>query len=210
MPICGKRRSERVRMNINHLGEAVLGEQEAARRLQTYLKDMRDPDIEVISVKISTIYSQISSLAFEQTVEVLVDRLSQLYRDAKGNFFTHADGSTVPKLVNLDMEEYRDLEITYQAFVRTLESSEFKDYKAGIVLQAYLPDAYAIQRQLTDWAHQRVADGGSPIMLRIVKGANMEMGKAGIRPVQLAVGSLRQQAGGGCQLQTDGRVWHAT
>ena len=170
-----KRRAEHVRMNINHLGEAVLGEEEASRRLAIYLKDMQDPDIEVISVKISTIYSQISSLAIEQTVEVLVDRLSALYREAQNNVFIQADGRKVEKLVNLDMEEYRDLAITYQAFIKTLERAEFKNYKAGIVLQAYLPDSFAFQQQLTEWARQRVAAGGSPIMLRIVKGANMEM-----------------------------------
>jgi RHH-type proline utilization regulon transcriptional repressor/proline dehydrogenase/delta 1-pyrroline-5-carboxylate dehydrogenase len=170
-----KRRDEQVRMNINHLGEAVLGEEEAKHRLATYLNDMQDPDIEVISVKISTIYSQISSLAMEHSVDVLVDRLTTLYREAKANIFTRADGTQVPKLVNLDMEEYRDLEITYTAFLRTLDQPEFRDYKAGIVLQAYLPDAYPIQQQLTEWARKRVADGGSPVMLRIVKGANMEM-----------------------------------
>jgi RHH-type proline utilization regulon transcriptional repressor/proline dehydrogenase/delta 1-pyrroline-5-carboxylate dehydrogenase len=170
-----KRRNERVRMNINHLGEAVLGEEEAGRRLASYLKDMKDPDIEVISVKISTIYSQISSLAMEHSVNFLVDRLTVLYREAKSNLFTRADGTRVPKLVNLDMEEYRDLEITYQSFVRTLEQPEFKDHMAGIVLQAYLPDSFPIQKRLTQWARRRVADGGSPIMLRIVKGANMEM-----------------------------------
>src|SRR6056297_2097956 len=62
-----KRKDQGVRMNINHLGEAVLGEDEARRRLDTYIKDMRDPEIEYISVKISTLYSQISSLAFEHT-----------------------------------------------------------------------------------------------------------------------------------------------
>ncbi len=170
-----KRRNEQVRMNINHLGEAVLGEEEAKKRLDTYLKDMRDPDIEVISVKISTIYSQISSLAMEHSVNTLVERLTTLYREAKSNFFTRADGTRVPKLVNLDMEEYRDLEITYSAFLRALNQPELKDYMGGIVLQAYLPDAYPIQQQLTQWARERVAAGGSPIMLRIVKGANMEM-----------------------------------
>ncbi len=170
-----KRRSEGVRMNINHLGEALLGEQEAAKRLQSYLADLRDPDIEVISVKISTIYSQISSLAMEHSVAVLVDRLSTLYREAKSNFFTRTDGSRVPKLVNLDMEEYRDLSITCAAFIQTLEKPEFKDHMAGIVLQAYLPDSYPLQQQLTDWARRRVEQGGSAIMLRIVKGANMEM-----------------------------------
>jgi RHH-type proline utilization regulon transcriptional repressor/proline dehydrogenase/delta 1-pyrroline-5-carboxylate dehydrogenase len=57
------RRDEGVRMNVNYLGEALLGEADAQRRLQSYLAALQRPEIEVISVKISTIYSQISPLA---------------------------------------------------------------------------------------------------------------------------------------------------
>ncbi|MBI9076636.1 MAG: bifunctional proline dehydrogenase/L-glutamate gamma-semialdehyde dehydrogenase [Desulfatibacillum sp.] len=170
-----KRKNQGVRMNINHLGEAVLGEEEAHHRLVTYIQDMADPDIEYISVKISTLYSQISSLAFEHTVGILVERLTKLYRIARQNSFTRQDGTKVPKIVNMDMEEYRDLNITYEAFVRTLEKEEFKDYSAGIVLQAYVPDSWPMQQRLTQWAKARVAAGGAPVILRIVKGANMEM-----------------------------------
>jgi RHH-type proline utilization regulon transcriptional repressor/proline dehydrogenase/delta 1-pyrroline-5-carboxylate dehydrogenase len=169
------RRRAGVRMNLNHLGEAVLGDDESLHRLETYLADLASPEIEYISVKISTIYSQISSLAFEKTVEVLVERLSRLYRVARDHFYTRNDGIQVPKFVNLDMEEYRDLEITAAAFVRALDQSEFKHHSAGIVLQAYVPDSYAMQKDLTAWARNRVADGGAPIKVRIVKGANMEM-----------------------------------
>ena len=170
-----RRKSQGVRMNINHLGEALLGEEEASRRLQTYVRDMKNPDIEYISVKISTIYSQINSLALDHTVSVLKERLTALYREARANHFVRRDGTRVPKFVNLDMEEYRDLEITYQAFIQTLDQAEFKDLSAGIVLQAYLPDAHLIQKDLTRWARARVAGGGAPVKLRIVKGANMEM-----------------------------------
>ncbi len=170
-----KRRKEGVRMNINHLGEAVLGEDEALHHLNTYLEDLAKPEIEYISVKISTIYSQIQSLAFEQTVEVLIDRLTLLFRAARDHFFTQPDGTTAPKFVNLDMEEYRDLEITAAAFMRTLDLPEFKGHGAGIVLQAYIPDSYEKMLEITEWAKKRVADGGSPIKIRIVKGANMEM-----------------------------------
>lgn len=170
-----KRKKQGVRMNINHLGEVVMGEDEARNRLDTYIRDMRDPDIEYISVKISTLYSQISSLAFEHTVSVMVERLSELIRVAKENFFTRKNGERAPKIVNMDMEEYRDLDITYEAFVRTLEKPEFTDYSAGIVLQAYVPDSFALQQKLTGWAKKRVADGGAPVKLRIVKGANMEV-----------------------------------
>ena len=174
-PHLARRKAEGVRMNINHIGEVVQGEAEARSRLDSYLKDLRDPEIEYISVKISTIYSQISPLAFENTVGVLAERLAELYRTAAANVFVHADGRKSPKFVNLDMEEYRDLDITAEAFVRTLDQPEFKNHAAGIVLQAYLPDAFGMQQWLTDWARKRVADGGAPIKIRIVKGANMEM-----------------------------------
>ncbi|MBW1649386.1 MAG: bifunctional proline dehydrogenase/L-glutamate gamma-semialdehyde dehydrogenase [Deltaproteobacteria bacterium] len=169
-----KRKEQNVRMNINHLGEAVLGEQEAKTRLAIYVADVKDPAVEYISVKISTIYSQVSSLAFDHSVEVLKERLSQLYKVAMNNFFVRKDGAKVPKLVNLDMEEYRDLDITVEAFMQTLDQEELKGYCAGIVLQAYLPDSYPIQKKLTEWAKKRVADGGAAIKIRIVKGANME------------------------------------
>ena len=170
-----KRKSEGVRMNINQLGEAVLGEDESLSRLNKYLEDLKDPEIEYISVKISSIYSRTQSLAFEHTVSILKGRLSQLYRAAADNHFTRIDGTRVPKFVNLDMEEYRDLEITVRAFTRILDEKEFKDHSAGIVLQAYLPDSYDIQQELTVWAKKKVAEGGSHIKIRIVKGANMEM-----------------------------------
>jgi RHH-type transcriptional regulator, proline utilization regulon repressor / proline dehydrogenase / delta 1-pyrroline-5-carboxylate dehydrogenase len=172
-----RRREQQIRMNINHLGEAVLGEDQASKRMESYLRDMEDPDIEYISIKISTLYSQISSLAFDQTVTELGKRLSRIYRAAKTHSFIKNDGSETPKFVNLDMEEYRDLEITLQLFITTLEQEEFHDLSAGIVLQAYLPDSYPLQQKLTEWARQRVQNGGAPIKLRIVKGANMEMEK---------------------------------
>ncbi len=170
-----KRKAQGVRMNINHLGEAILGEKEAGRRLDTYIEDLSNPNIEVISVKMSTIYSQITPLAFEHTLGVLTDRLSELYRAAQSQRFVRSDGTEAPKIVNLDMEEYRDLELTVAAFMRTLDQEAFKDYPGGIVLQAYLPDSFLQQKAVTEWAQRRVARGGSPIKLRIVKGANMEM-----------------------------------
>ncbi|MBL0715011.1 MAG: bifunctional proline dehydrogenase/L-glutamate gamma-semialdehyde dehydrogenase, partial [Desulfosarcina sp.] len=170
-----KRKRQGIRMNINHLGEAVLGEKEAGHRLQAYIRDLQDPAVEYISVKISTIYSQIQTLAFDHTVEVLSERLTRLYRTAAANEFERTDGRRVPKFVNLDMEEYRDLAITTAAFTRTLDHDEFKEHAAGIVLQAYLPDSFNIQKELTAWACRRVAAGGAPIKIRIVKGANLEM-----------------------------------
>ncbi len=170
-----KRKKQGVRMNINHLGEALLGEKEARRRLDTYIEDMKNSEIEYISVKISTIYSQILPIAFDYTVATLKERLTELYSVASENMFVRSDGTQVPKFVNLDMEEYRDLDITKTAFMKTLDQAQFKNFSAGIVLQCYLPDSYNIQKELTEWAKKRLAAGGNPIKIRIVKGANMEM-----------------------------------
>jgi RHH-type proline utilization regulon transcriptional repressor/proline dehydrogenase/delta 1-pyrroline-5-carboxylate dehydrogenase len=41
-------------------------------------------------------------------------------RAAAKERFARADGSSVAKLVYLDMEEYRDLAITVETFLRTL------------------------------------------------------------------------------------------
>ncbi len=169
------RYSTGTRLNLNYLGEAILGEEEAQRRFEAYVEMLRRPDVEYISVKISSIYSQINLVAFEATVDALQNRLRKLYETALENTFVHPDGRKTPKFVNLDMEEYRDLHLTVAAFKRTLEEPAFKQLRAGIVLQAYLPDSHPIQRDLTEWAMQRVANGGAPIKMRIVKGANLAM-----------------------------------
>ncbi len=170
-----KRWEEGMRMNVNYLGEALLGEREAKRRLKMYLQALQRPEIEVISVKISTLYSQISALAREHTIDVLCDRMEQLYRAAAKSRFTRRDGSEVPKFVYLDMEEYRDKTITAEVFMRTLERAGLEQVQAGIALQAYIPDSFETQQRITAWARSRVESGGAPATLRLVKGANMEM-----------------------------------
>ncbi|MEM9827555.1 MAG: bifunctional proline dehydrogenase/L-glutamate gamma-semialdehyde dehydrogenase [Planctomycetota bacterium] len=164
-----------VRMNVNFLGEALLGEDEAESRLKMYLGALQIPEVECISVKISTIYSQISPLAWEHTLSILGDRMELLYRAAAREVFKRPDGSEVPKFVYLDMEEYRDMHLTADTLRQTLDRDGLQNVHAGIALQAYVPDSYEVLVELLDWAKARVAAGGAPLTVRIVKGANMEM-----------------------------------
>ncbi|MCH9625500.1 MAG: 1-pyrroline-5-carboxylate dehydrogenase [Chlamydiales bacterium] len=151
------------RINLNHLGEAILGEEEANRRLEIYLKDLSLDEIDYISVKISTIFSQINPIAFSQNLEILAERLRTLYRAARGKF------------VNLDMEEAKDLDLTVALFQKVLSEEEFLKTHAGIALQAYLPQSFKIQQSLTQWAKKRVEKGGVALKIRLVKGANLSM-----------------------------------
>ena len=169
------RKEEGTRVNLNLIGEVVLGEIEASERMEKYLKALTNPNIDYLSIKISTIYSQISALDFDHTVDVLVEKLTTIYAQAQKYPYIAPDGTTSNKFINLDMEEYRDLDITVAVFKKTLEKPEFKDFYAGIVLQAYLPDSFIVQKELCSWAKNRVKNGGSPIKFRLVKGANMEM-----------------------------------
>ncbi len=162
-----QRRKEGMRMNLNQLGEAVLGEEEAASRLHANLTRLADPAVDYISVKISAIFSQIHLVAAEETLTEIKSRLRELYRAACAG--------ERRKFVNLDMEEYRDLRLTCDAFRQVLDEPEFMKMEAGIVLQAYLPDAWPVQRELNAWAIRRVDAGGAGIKIRIVKGANLAM-----------------------------------
>ena len=88
--------------------------------------------------------------------------------------YRRADGTEVSKFVYLDMEEYKDLAITAEAFMRTLDRPGLEAARGGIALQAYIPDSHAWQLRINEWARRRRASGGAPITVRIVKGANME------------------------------------
>ncbi|HBL55773.1 MAG TPA: aldehyde dehydrogenase, partial [Deltaproteobacteria bacterium] len=170
-----KHQTEGVQVNINHLGEAVQGDREALNRLRHYEDSLRNPDIHTISIKISNIVAQLHPLGFENELALICERLSELYRIALENPVLHSDGRRHAKFVNLDMEAYHDLDLTMSAFMETLDQAEFKDLEAGIVLQAYLPDSFLRQRELVKWAKKRVQNGGSPVKMRLVKGANLVM-----------------------------------
>jgi len=155
------------RLNLNLLGEAVLGEAEAKRRLQGIHDLVRRDDVDYVSVKVSAIMSRISMWAFDDVVDAVVERLMPLYITAASN----------GTFINLDMEEYKDLDLTIAVFTRILEDPRLKRSEAGIVLQTYLPDALPALRELTAWARERVDHGGAPIKVRLVKGANLAMEK---------------------------------
>ncbi|WP_461169535.1 bifunctional proline dehydrogenase/L-glutamate gamma-semialdehyde dehydrogenase [Arthrobacter sp. Z1-15] len=160
-------RKDGVRLNMNLLGEAVLGEREANRRLEgTHTLLARD-DVEYVSIKVSSTVSPHSHWAFDEAVEHVVEKLTPLYRQAAA--------FSPKKFINLDMEEYKDLEMTMAVFTKLLSMPEFKDLEAGIVLQAYLPDALSAMMRLQEFAAARRADGGAPVKVRVVKGANLPM-----------------------------------
>ncbi|ORB26576.1 proline dehydrogenase family protein [Mycolicibacterium parafortuitum] len=160
-------RKRGVSLNINLLGEAVLGRREAQRRLTGTEQLLRRPDVDYVSIKVSATVPPHSPWAFDETVDHVEESLLPL--------FTLAATAPTPKFINLDMEEYRDLDLTIAVFTRLLDRPELHHLEAGIVLQAYLPDALSAMMRLQDWARARRERGGAGIKVRLVKGANLPM-----------------------------------
>ena len=154
-------------LNVNLLGEAVLGNKEADRRLQKVKDVLSRPDVDYVSVKVSAIVSPHSPWSFNEAVSDVIERLTPLYRIASE--------SKKQKFINLDMEEYHDLDMTVAVFKGILSKPEFTNLQAGIVLQAYLPDAVRAMIDIQQFAASRVFAGGAPVKVRVVKGANLPM-----------------------------------
>jgi RHH-type proline utilization regulon transcriptional repressor/proline dehydrogenase/delta 1-pyrroline-5-carboxylate dehydrogenase len=177
-----------IRLNINLLGEAILGSSEAAHRLEGTRKLLARPDVDYVSIKVSSTVTPHNPWAFDEAVDHVVQSLTPLY--------ALAAESPQAKFINLDMEEYKDLGLTIEVFQRILDQPQFKTLEAGIVLQAYLPDALGAYENLLEWATRRVSAGGAPIKIRLVKGANlpMEVVEASLHDWPVATVSSKQDA----------------
>jgi RHH-type proline utilization regulon transcriptional repressor/proline dehydrogenase/delta 1-pyrroline-5-carboxylate dehydrogenase len=161
------------------LGEAVTSEAEADKYLKAYL-DLLDgisPTINSwpeqplcdrtstgtlprvnVSVKLSALDSQFDAIDFAGTTERVAGRLRELLRAAKRN----------GAFVHVDMESYRAKDLTLHIFQSVLMEEEFRDRDdVGIVIQAYLRDAFEDLVKMRDWAARR----GTSVWIRLVKGA---------------------------------------
>ena len=179
-------RATGARLNVNLLGEYVLGAHEAKRRIDGTMALIERPDVDYVSIKVSATTAPHQPWAFDAHVEHVVERLLPLYRRA-------AETGT---FINLDMEEYKDLEMTMAVFTRILETPGLEQYRGGIVLQAYLPDALPAMQRLQAWAAERRANGGASVKVRLVKGANlpMERVEASIHDWPLATWHTKQDS----------------
>lgn len=170
-----ERLKQHIGQDINLIGEVVAGDAEADRRYHHFISILGQSDVNYISVKLSGIYAQLQPLAYDQSLIDLTKRLTEIFRAAKANTYIDVDGVSRAKFVNIDIEEYKDAQLTYDVFFRTLAQEEFADLTAGITIQAYLPEALTNYDRLLAFAKRRIEQGGAPLKVRLVKGANMQM-----------------------------------
>ena len=111
-----------------------------------------------LSIKLSSLDPNFDPIAPEHTFERVGERLRPILRKAM----------TLGCFVNIDMEQHAYRDLTLDIFKRVLMEPEFAKFAdVGIVIQAYLQDAPRDLDGVLTW----VKDRGTPIAVRIVKGA---------------------------------------
>ncbi len=164
---------------VDILGEAALSEKEAAGYHARYLEligylagamaDWSPHDAERentfprlnISVKVSSLYSRIGPVNYDDSVARVRERLRPLFRAAR----------QAGAFINLDMEMYSLKNITLAAFTELMDADEFRDWNgAGVALQAYMPETREDLQRIIGWAKS----AGRRITVRLVKGAYWE------------------------------------
>lgn len=111
-----------------------------------------------ISVKLSALYSQCSSLNFERSVAVLSERLGEIAKKTK----------ELKALLYVDAEDSANNQIIYETFKAVFSSPALKELAyPGIVVQAYAKGADKVLEDLLAFSQKR----GAPIAVRLVKGA---------------------------------------
>ena len=162
-----KLRGRGIRLNLNLLGEAVLGDEEAAHRLAGTRELLERDDVDYVSIKVSNVASQLSMWAFDDMVD---DRRRAAHAAVRVRRSLADDEVHQPRHGGVPRPRPDDRGVHAPA-----RAAALKNLEAGIVLQAYLPDALGALQRLTEWAIARRAAGGAGIKVRVVKGANLAM-----------------------------------
>lgn len=175
LPTIEKARKKNLCCTVDLLGEATLSEDEAIEYQRRYIElieklsdaskkwkpvagETSDSPMVNVSVKITSLFSQIKEEAPNYSCEKILERLVPIIETAKNrNAF-----------INIDMESYSHKDLTLQVFTELAMKPDFKDYAhLGIVIQAYLKDAYTDVEKLL----QLSKDRGTAFSVRLVKGA---------------------------------------
>jgi RHH-type proline utilization regulon transcriptional repressor/proline dehydrogenase/delta 1-pyrroline-5-carboxylate dehydrogenase len=115
-----------------------------------------------LSIKVSSLYSQLSPVDPEGGSEAIKKRLRPILAAARNN----------GAFIFLDMEHYDYKNIILRVFREILLEPEFRTWPdAGIALQCYLKDTESDLNDLIDWARDR----GTPVTVRLVRGAYWDL-----------------------------------
>ena len=196
-PAIAKLRESGNRLNLNLLGEAVLGEDEADRRLRGTYELLARDDVDYVSIKVSSVVSQLSMWSFDEAVAKVVAQAHPALRARREERGRRADRSSSTSTWRSTATSTSPSRCSR----RLLDQPQLRGLEAGIVLQAYLPDALGAMQELTAWATARRAGRRRADQGARRQGRQPRHGARRRRDPRLAARHLRHQAGHRHQLQ---------
>ncbi|MBI2335801.1 MAG: bifunctional proline dehydrogenase/L-glutamate gamma-semialdehyde dehydrogenase [Deltaproteobacteria bacterium] len=145
----------------------------AGRPLQIRLFKEQDLMDVQLSVKISSFYSQFNPFDPQGTVDYVVNRLIPLIDKIR-----RVERTTGLRIgITFDAEHYAVRDTTNAIFKTLFDRPEYRDMsRVGIVVQAYTKDSRKVLTDLEAYSEGRKVAGGAPsILIRLVKGANLDV-----------------------------------
>ncbi len=160
-------------VTLDQLGELVVSEKEADHYKDEVLKLIRGFSLHIIkgsrndagierahvSIKVSALCSDFKPEAFDYTYDLVAPRLKEILLIAREH----------QVFINIDAEHYHYRDVVFKIYKKVLlETKDLSNYAGtGIVVQAYLRDAYTHLNDIVDLAKER----GLMMPIRLVKGA---------------------------------------
>jgi RHH-type proline utilization regulon transcriptional repressor/proline dehydrogenase/delta 1-pyrroline-5-carboxylate dehydrogenase len=185
LPTLRKRWDAGVAFSVDLLGEACVSDAEAEVYRRRYLDLIADLPAAVsqwpgndrlerdhlgpiprcnVSVKLSSLFARADAIAFDRTVDALVEAMSPILHAATRTPAGSSEPSFGGVFVNFDIEQHAMKELTLATFERCCERF---DFPAGLAMQAYLRSGDADAKRIADWS-KRI---GRRVTVRLVKGA---------------------------------------
>ncbi|HED32751.1 MAG TPA: aldehyde dehydrogenase family protein [Gammaproteobacteria bacterium] len=172
-------RHKGMNFTLDLLGEATISEAESEQYQQYYLHMMQSLSEPVnnwqqdalldtshglstprlnLSIKLSSLYSQLTPCAPEHGIEQICVKLRPILRRAM----------KTDTFITIDMEQYDFKHIVLGCFRQIIMEDEFINWPhIGIAMQAYLKDTYDDIKQLLELLEER----DTPVTIRLVRGA---------------------------------------
>ena len=137
-------RAEGFGVNVNLLGEAVLGHHEAARRRDALVALMERADVDYVSVKVSSVAAQLNLWSYRETLARTKDALRVTLRAGAA--------ASPPAFVNSTWRSTATSRSPSTPSPSCSTSRSSSTLEAGVVLQAYVPDSLDALVRLAGWA----------------------------------------------------------
>lgn len=150
------------------------GKKTVSTNIQNILKLIQNPKISSLCINVSNLTSYLSSNLHSNAKEELEINLKLILQAVLENPFKEGKDER-QKLIFLNFDRHRNLNLTIEIFEKVLSLDEFLKVKMGITLKAYFPESFEIQKKLIDFAKKRVEKNGCEIILRITKGSSLNL-----------------------------------